>query len=1663
MKARIIMFGLVFVLLPRLSLAYLATDDTKAEFDAGAYTSNTKLNVANAVELNNKTLLSGTYTSNIKNSGGVTDWSKFSWQPQQAYQKPLPDFGASETGYSNNLSMNGIVGLWHLDEATAPFKDTANLVGLNNGTCATTYNTYCPALEPTGKFGTSVNFNAQRQYITTPLNPSTLPTTTWSVWIKPTASNNDGQQHYVISDANAGRGIQINRPNSTATSQSLYYSFYYGNWNFIYTPVTVDYDKWQHLVVVFDNKKLSFYKNGILQFSTTVAAITAQGTQFTLGGNTGANITANQYHGQMDEVAVFNRTLEQAEIENMYARGVADIKFQLRACNDATCSQGNYMGPDGTSGSFFTDAGNTTNEAPVFQNLLMDTSQYIQYKADFITSDSGVTPVLSNVTVQGATITTSTDIEDSAANNFNDGGDYDDTDIASTGGTAFLQLADDGLGKYVTAGTFTSSIKDSGYSNTVWDYLGWQPYQAYQKPLPDFGASETGYSNNLSMNDIVGLWHLDENTNLFVNKASTTDNNKFTCGIHTLTVLGVEQGGSYNCPTLNINTVFAKGASFTKTNQYISNDYSSPRLNLNYSVMPNTTWSVWIKPTKPATVADYDTNYHFVLSDNSNGRNIQIYQNNYYISNGSWTQPYFINTNVPVTYDTWQHMAISYSGGQVTLYKNGQSVYTTTVPTGAQGDRFGFGTTQAFGTSGKNQYYGDMDEVAVFKRALSATEVENMYMRGAVQFGVQLRVCDDVNCDTENFTGPNGDSTYYNDLDSNADGAPYYALANMKQQYIQYKLFFNTSDTAVTPKLQSVALKGTGSAETTNNSVPLIDWSQCRVEQGETTITDTGENKTSVTVTLDKSLTNITKALLLVNSTGDSNVVNAADHLVSGYISSASELVFERIGTAGTAQISYTLVECKLDEFSVQRGEITINNEESFADSNDLTPIVDSARSLVLVSSRTADTQVTEKNGLVTGKLKNNKTVEVARGGSTATTLARYEVVTFSESSNVKILAGETAIPANFSDVSATVDSLNASQDRIWLYCSYNTTGDSIAAAAVGCNNTDGGNTAEFSRSEAGEYVNTINYYAIAFPENTVITQQNVVENNSTESDGERYDQEITLPKVVDTTNKAFAFVTNTTKGTGQEFPRNRWLTQLTAKDKITASFWRSDENGESDLNNQYWQVIQFPLYTNAQGYGWIGNAAEETCVPSVLLPGKCGGVGFISFASENSVATDTPKYGVQLEIGDDCAENCLIKGFAWVGNYAVSDVFVDKAKTLGWLEFQPDLTSKPDFVDKTAYWDERTGVVSGWARWTSISNHGKDLYNVNDWGWVKLRGDVKDSSGNVTGNYGVYYDTTARQFSGFSWNGNGTDGANNFITGSGLGWMRFDADVSSATKAWLQTLYGDVYAKKGFTANTTPPVGQYNATYLIQANDTITGFTSEFAEKNATDYAKNPAYGNVNVPTNNSTQVYRGSIGDLHVSELIEQAKQQGTAYNSCIELMNALNTLSINHISLGGKVYYCKTDAINNKLIINNNLIFANTPDKLGSGTVVVEGDLEIAANSFYYDTSISNIYNIASVAWIATGKITIKPAVTKLAGAYIALDNPTDDSIATFITDPSTLQLEIKGLVLARKFNFGRKNIGTESGNKASERIIYDTRLITNPPPGLEDLSKSLPTIK
>lgn len=340
---------------------------------------------------------------------------------------------------------------------------------------------------------------------------------------------------------------------------------------------------------------------------------------------------------------------------------------------------------------------------------------------------------------------------------------------------------------------------------------------------------------------------------------------------------------------------------------------------------------------------------------------------------------------------------------------------------------------------------------------------------------------------------------------------------------------------------------------------------------------------------------------------------------------------------------------------------------------------------------------------------------------------------------------------------------------------------------------------------------------------------------------------------------------------------------------------------------------------------------------------------------------------------------------------------------------------------------------------------------------------------------YGVSYDSRKGKLLGYGWGGKEEE--------SGIGWVQFNPTLYGGIgilQAWLATRYGDIFVggnieKTG--ALPSSPEG-FNATYVIQANGTI-AFTSEagYIQPNYPSALPLPTQGNQ----------YINVLGRLDFNTMTQVGTHRYGETISVNAVTNDLDDYLSNTLlgKLGGKIYYYQGDAE-----IDSAVTFK--PDSAatanGSGTIIVDGDLTISA-PVLYDTnlSIGSLANLPSVAWLVRGNVNIDPGLgnaqgtaanPNLVGAFIVVGYeggsgnavgcsgkpPDDPSIVgggILSTGAATDKyLVVNGLMMAKCFNFERT---IQIADVGSEHVVYDGRLIANPPPGLRDLTAVLPVIR
>lgn len=352
----------------------------------------------------------------------------------------------------------------------------------------------------------------------------------------------------------------------------------------------------------------------------------------------------------------------------------------------------------------------------------------------------------------------------------------------------------------VGRGQVLSAIYDSGQSKAVWSELSWEPEAPYGKPLPEDGAAETGYrSGNLSMAGNVLLVHFDES---FDDRSGRGHQ-----------MLSQRLGGYVEGKIGSAMSDLSDGYVYTTVR-----DASSP---LNFGTS-DITWAVWVRSTAACT----GNAVYMGLENPQTGLLPHLWlgctpvQAQAGALGNTWCSTRAGGINDCATVEgtaivndgKWHHLAIVKSGhapGTLTAYVDGEAQGTSATNfrnplVFDNGVQFGIG---AF-SNGTYPASGEIDEAAVWRRALSPQEVVALHERGARRILLQVRACEDPACTSVPFTGPDGDpmAWYTEPGRALAPGAAV-PLTKVVGRYVQYQAVLETDQPGRSPGLYSVAVR----------------------------------------------------------------------------------------------------------------------------------------------------------------------------------------------------------------------------------------------------------------------------------------------------------------------------------------------------------------------------------------------------------------------------------------------------------------------------------------------------------------------------------------------------------------------------------------------------------------------------------------------------------------------------------------------------------------------------------------------------------------------------------------------------------------------------------------------------------------------------------------
>ncbi|MCF7865652.1 MAG: LamG domain-containing protein [Candidatus Pacebacteria bacterium] len=683
---------------------------------------------------------------------------------------------------ANNL---GLVGYWSMNDATS----TKATDFSGNGNTGTLTNMAAPATATSGwgngKLGGGLNFDGINDYVDagniTALHGKTG--VTYSAWIYRT-----GGVRYdaIISKFDNANGIDMLLAGDLASVDDIVVRVSTnGGTGYGYTSNNIiTANVWHYVVMVYDGtqtgdaNRLKLYVDNVqqsLNFSAGVAAVTP-----TVSSNVYIGYypnTGNIFSGKIDEVRIYNRALSATEVTSLYNTGAQKVNSSQNGTN-STLDTGlvglwSFDGKDmnGTTAYDRSGSGNngTLTNGPVTtvgkmgQALSFDgTNDYVSASAANLPAGSvsrsvafwikttytgtgdlyafgygtGSNGVFALGVYQGGKVvfTQNGSAIDSGVNTIADG-KWHHVIMSYTAGAGGSLIYIDGQNSTGVGGNFNLATSVAGNVN-----VGRIPHAASNYLNASIDEVRI-YNRALSASEIKSLYNRGTAT---VNASRNTTSSSLDTGLVGLwsfdgkdmngTTTAYDRSGSGNNGTLTNGPTPAIGKmgqalSFDGTNDYVSAD-TTP-----LDSLTTMTASFWINSQ------DLTTNYLRIMQkgdssgatkgfgivvSGTDGKLVGFYQPNY------TTGEIRARTSITLSSNQWYFVTMTYDGvSTLKIYINGVDVSeTSTSPDinwAAGANAFAIGRRAGASSS---YFKGSLDDIRIYNRALSASEIKSLYNLG---------------------------------------------------------------------------------------------------------------------------------------------------------------------------------------------------------------------------------------------------------------------------------------------------------------------------------------------------------------------------------------------------------------------------------------------------------------------------------------------------------------------------------------------------------------------------------------------------------------------------------------------------------------------------------------------------------------------------------------------------------------------------------------------------------------------------------------------------------------------------------------------------------------------------------------------------------------------
>ena len=328
-------------------------------------------------------------------------------------------------------------------------------------------------------------------------------------------------------------------------------------------------------------------------------------------------------------------------------------------------------------------------------------------------------------------------------------------------------------------GTYSQTHSSVG---AVWDNITW--WSGYGHALEKSGNASASTKNDsyivnpINYTGLVAYLPLDDDSKDYSGEGSD----------------GTQSGGVLGNQSGQINTAH----SFDGIDDYL--DLGNT---LDFVQGDNFTFSFWLKVNSlPGSGAADDPVLFFKGKYNADGYYIQIEGNIIKLqTNGAGDRIETCKSNSIVTIGKWEYWVVTLANDTCKIYKNRILDDTATGYIHLDSSTDNFQISKYADVTDKFFLDGSMDEVSIWNRSLSPTEVSNLYQRGATRLNLSIT----------NSTGGKTD----------CGNSGFYDLGSYTDSSLAYNFTFETDNLTVSPELWNVSIDYTA-AEAGDTEFPIV-------------------------------------------------------------------------------------------------------------------------------------------------------------------------------------------------------------------------------------------------------------------------------------------------------------------------------------------------------------------------------------------------------------------------------------------------------------------------------------------------------------------------------------------------------------------------------------------------------------------------------------------------------------------------------------------------------------------------------------------------------------------------------------------------------------------------------------------------------------------------